>query len=470
MVLLLGWDGLGITSFILVIYYQNSKSLRAGLVTAITNRIGDVAILLSIGWTLTQGHWNILHIRTENINRILQISIITLAAMTKSAQIPFSSWLPAAMAAPTPVSALVHSSTLVTAGVFLLIRFYPFISSIYLFNQFILFIAVSTIIIAGIRATTECDIKKIIALSTLSQLGIIITRIGLGFPQLAFIHIVIHALFKALLFICAGNIISVHRHAQDLRWIGGALASMPVTSTCIITANMALCGFPFISGFYSKDIIIEIAIFSEQNIIIVILIIGSVGYTSFYSIRFLAITLWRPRLHKPCSRSIESEAVIKPIVTISLLSIASGSIIIWLIPNISASCSLPTYIKIIPTIIILIGVIIGWTSTIYRTNKRKYLSINFSHYASCTIWFLVPLSTQFIIMQPIKIGHKYLKLVDQAWFEKIRGQGIISNIINISSSIIKNAPQTPNSYLLISAILSIFIIPVIIMTYCSWCK
>jgi NADH-ubiquinone oxidoreductase chain 5 len=121
------------------------------------------------------------------------------------------------MAAPTPVSALVHSSTLVTAGVFLLIRFYPFLRSITIFNKFILFVAVSTIIMAGIRATTECDIKKIIALSTLRQLGIIITRIGLGFPQIAFIHIVIHALFKALLFICAGNLISLHSHAQDLR-------------------------------------------------------------------------------------------------------------------------------------------------------------------------------------------------------------------------------------------------------------
>lgn len=464
-VLLLGWDGLGITSFILVIYYQNSKSLRAGLVTAMTNRIGDVAILLSIGWTLSQGHWNIIHIRTENINRVLQIAIITIAAITKRAQIPFSRWLPAAIAAPTPVSALVHSSTLVTAGVFLLIRFYPFVRSIYLFNEFLLFIAVSTIIMAGIRATTECDIKKIIALSTLRQLGIMITRIGLGFPQLAFIHIVIHALFKALLFICAGNIIRVHSHAQDLRWIGNALISIPITSTCIITANIALCGFPFISGFYSKDIIIEIAIFSEQNIFILTLIIISVGYTSFYSIRFLIITLWSPRLHKACSSSMELPAVVKPIVTISILSIASGSIIFWLIPNISTRCSLPLWIKIMPTIIILIGTLIGWRSSLYNTNKRKALSINFSHFASCTIWFLVPLSTQFIIMEPIKLRHRYLKFVDQGWFEKMRGQGIISYIMTISSSLIKNRPYTPNSYLLIRVIISIFIIPMVIIIY-----
>jgi NADH:ubiquinone oxidoreductase subunit 5 (subunit L)/multisubunit Na+/H+ antiporter MnhA subunit len=111
----------------------------------------------------------------------------------------------------------VHSSTLVTAGVFLIIRFYPFIRSEPIFNKIILFIAVSTITIAGISATTECDMKKIIALSTLRQLGIIITRIGLGFPQITFIHMVIHALFKALLFICAGNLINTHSHAQDLR-------------------------------------------------------------------------------------------------------------------------------------------------------------------------------------------------------------------------------------------------------------
>jgi NADH-ubiquinone oxidoreductase chain 5 len=121
------------------------------------------------------------------------------------------------MAAPTPVSALVHSSTLVTAGVFLLIRFYPFLHSLKFFNTTLLLIAVTTILIAGLRATTECDIKKIIALSTLSQLGIIITSLGLNLPHLAYFHILTHALFKALLFVCAGSFIHTHHHTQDLR-------------------------------------------------------------------------------------------------------------------------------------------------------------------------------------------------------------------------------------------------------------
>lgn len=152
-------------------------------------------------------------------------------------------------------------------------------------------VAVSTILIAGLRATTECDIKKIIALSTLSQLGIIITRIGLNIPTLAFFHIVTHALFKALLFICAGSFINQHLHSQDLRWIGNLTNQIPVATSCISIANLALCGFPFIAGFYSKDLIIESAINMSNNIFILCLIIFRLGLTSFYSIRFRLVTM-----------------------------------------------------------------------------------------------------------------------------------------------------------------------------------
>jgi NADH-ubiquinone oxidoreductase chain 5 len=449
-VLLLGWDGLGITSFILVIYYQNPKSLRAGLITALTNRIGDVAILLAIGWTLSQGHWNILHMDATSPNSLIQIIAIMIAAITKRAQIPFSRWLPAAIAAPTPVSALVHSSTLVTAGVFLLIRFYPFLRTLKLFNIIILFVAVSTIIIAGARATTECDIKKIIALSTLRQLGMIITRIGLGFPQIAFIHIVIHALFKALLFICAGNLIRLHRHAQDLRWIGNTLNIAPVTSTCILIANTALCGFPFIAGFYSKDLIIETALFSEQNRFIVLLILLSVGFTSFYSMRLSIVTVWGPRLHKPNSSTTEDRMVVKPIIIISTLSIITGSIIIWSIPETIEGANLPFTLKIRTLILVITGAILGWTVSKTSRNKRKIIDINMAHYASCIMWFLVPLSSQFVLSLTIKSGHQLLKFVDQAWLEVIGGQGTYNTIMTSSSRIIKNRPTIPNSYLIIS--------------------
>ncbi|GLH05856.1 NADH-ubiquinone oxidoreductase chain 5 [Gryllus bimaculatus] len=160
---------------------------------------------------------------------------VILAAVTKRAQIPFSSWLPAATAAPTPVSALVHSSTLVTAGVYLLIRF-GIIIEMYSMNDFILFIGCLTIFMSGLGANFEFDLKKIIALSTLSQLGLIIRRtIGL-----------------ALLFICAGVIILGINDLQDIRGMRGIVNQIPLTSICFIVSNLALCGIPFLSGFYSK--------------------------------------------------------------------------------------------------------------------------------------------------------------------------------------------------------------------------
>lgn len=181
------------------------------------------------------------------------LGIIILAAITKRAQIPFSAWLPAAMAAPTPVSALVHSSTLVTAGVYLLVRFNYLLS----LNWYVFFIGVLTIFMSGLGANYENDLKKIIALSTLRQLGLIMMSLGLGFYELAFFHLITHAIFKSLLFLCAGVFIHSIGDTQDIRILGGLIISCPVTSFYFIGASIALCGFPFLSGFYSRDIILE---------------------------------------------------------------------------------------------------------------------------------------------------------------------------------------------------------------------
>lgn len=189
------------------------------------------------------------------------------------------------MAAPTPVRALVHSSTLVTAGVFLIIRFYPFLRSYNIFNVIILIIACITIFMAGMSALVECDIKKIIALSTLRQLGVIISAIGLGLPNLAYFHLITHALFKALLFVCAGTLINLHHHRQDLRRMGNLTLQIPLTISCLNIANIALCGLPFLSGFYSKDLIIEIRLFNSYRYVVVVLFILATMMTAAYSIR-----------------------------------------------------------------------------------------------------------------------------------------------------------------------------------------
>lgn len=177
--ILLGWDGLGLVSFLLVVYYQNYKSLRAGIITVLINRVGDVMILLRIGLISCEGIWSIVYFVYDQELSIVVLFIL-IAGITKSAQIPFSSWLPAAIAAPTPVSALVHSSTLVTAGVFLLIRFYSYLEQATWFKPLLLIIATITMLMAGMAANLENDLKKVIALSTLRQLGVIMASLGLG--------------------------------------------------------------------------------------------------------------------------------------------------------------------------------------------------------------------------------------------------------------------------------------------------
>lgn len=460
-ILLLGWDGLGIVSFILVIYYQNPKSLAAGIVTALTNRIGDVTLLLAIAWTLNQGHWNILHMWLIDEN-IYQILAITVAAMTKSAQIPFSRWLPAAIAAPTPVSALVHSSTLVTAGVFLLIRFYDFMSTAWWFAPLLLLTAVSTTLMAGFRATTECDIKKIIALSTLRQLGIIIAAIGLNIVHLAYFHMITHALFKALLFVCAGRFIHSHIHSQDLRWMGNLSNQMPTAASCLILANLALCGFPFISGFYSKDIIVETSIFYHHSLLILILIILAVGLTSFYSIRFSLCVVWGPNNCNPYIHLEERNPLTSPILTLASISVISGAFIMWLAPLKQEIITIPLYQKLLPLVLVASGAMLAWLiSATNQKNQSLLIENKLNHYASCIIWFLVPLSTQFTIKLPMYLSHNYLKLTDQSWLEALGGQGISRMSRKSSNLLITSTKPMPVNYLIISIILGVLIVLVI---------
>jgi len=281
--LLLGWDGLGVTSYLLVVYYQRNKSYNAGMITALTNRLGDVGLLVCIGIILSGGHWRYLSICNSNFFiREIFIFILILSACTKRAQIPFSAWLPAAIAAPTPVSALVHSSTLVTAGVYLLIRFNALILSP-LLRDALIFTGTLTIIIAGLSAISERDIKKVIALSTLSQLGIIMMALGSQLPLLAYFHLICHAYFKAILFICAGILIHNFKDYQDVRKTGRG--GLPIILRILMIANISLCGMPFIRGFYSKDLILERILIYGQPLRIIFLLLLGVILTVLYSLR-----------------------------------------------------------------------------------------------------------------------------------------------------------------------------------------
>jgi NADH-ubiquinone oxidoreductase chain 5 len=252
-------------------------------------------------------------------------ALVVLAAITKSAQIPFSAWLPAAIAAPTPVSALVHSSTLVTAGVYLLIRFSPLIEGSTA-TRVLLLISGLTIFMAGLGANFEFDLKKIIALSTLSQLGLMIRILSIGFYKLAYFHLLTHALFKALLFMCAGAVIHNIKDSQDIRNIGRLVGQIPYTAACLNVANLALCGIPFLAGFYSKDLILEMASLSYLNSFSFFLFFFSTGLTICYSLRLVYYSITRDFYPGVCHpMNDEGYIMLRGIRGLLFISVIGGS-------------------------------------------------------------------------------------------------------------------------------------------------
>nr|YP_010397506.1 NADH dehydrogenase subunit 5 [Pagastia tianmumontana]UQJ73376.1 NADH dehydrogenase subunit 5 [Pagastia tianmumontana] len=426
--ILLGWDGLGLVSYCLVIYFQNVKSYNAGMLTALSNRIGDVALLLAIAWMLNYGSWNyIFYIEMMKNDFEMQIIgvLVILAAMTKSAQIPFSSWLPAAMAAPTPVSALVHSSTLVTAGVYLLIRFNILFVDTWM-GSTLLLLAGLTMFMAGLGANFEFDLKKIIALSTLSQLGLMMSILAMGFPKLAFFHLLTHALFKALLFMCAGAIIHNMKNSQDIRFMGALSMHMPFTTSCLNVANLALCGMPFLAGFYSKDLILEVVSLSYVNMFSFFLYFFSTGLTVCYSFRLVYYSLTGD-LNTSSLHCLNDEAWVmsRGMTGLLLMAVVGGSALSWLIfPSPDMIC-LPPVLKFLTLFVCISGGILGYIiSNISLYFFNKSLSFYFSSFFMSSMWFMPNLSTSGSIFYPLFLGMTVIKSFDQGWSEYFGGQQI----------------------------------------------
>lgn len=312
------------------------------------------------------------------------------------------------------------------------------------FLKLLLLLSGLTIFIAGIAANYEFDLKKIIALSTLRQLGLIIRILRIGLPDLAFFHLLTHAIFKALLFMCAGVIIHIINDIQDIRFIGGISFYIPLTSLCINISNIALCGIPFLAGFYSKDLILEIVRFRNLNFMIFLLYYLSTGLTIFYRFRLIIYLIINDyNLISVYNLYDEDYTILKRIFVLLFIRVIRGRSLSWIIFSYPYIIYLPFNIKIIVIYVRIIGGILGYlvrNIKIYSINKF-ILTYNISRFLRI-IWFIPNLSTYGVRYYFLNYGQNLLKNIDLGWREVYRGYGII--IIIKKYSIIYNIFQINN--------------------------
>jgi len=321
--LLVGWDGLGITSFFLIIFYHSSKSVLAGFVTLLINRLGDILIMLGLFFLLLGGSLG----RVSPIILGGSFSLITgYAALTKRAQYPFRVWLPAAMAAPTPVSALVHSSTLVTAGIYLVFRLNHGTTIRSSLGSILLFCGAITCFLGRGAALFENDLKKIIALSTLSQLGVIVFSLGLGIWYISLFHLFTHAIFKAILFLLGGLLIIIGFGNQDIRKMGSLLKNNRLLTVFFLYSLLSLGGLPFIRAYTSKHIILE-AMFSQNlNFLSCFIFFFGCLLTVSYRVRLIhQILISALKRDTPLTHTLGIWSIL-PLLLLAFLTLSGGAL------------------------------------------------------------------------------------------------------------------------------------------------
>ncbi|CAK5273195.1 unnamed protein product [Mycena citricolor] len=478
-VMFVGWEAIGVFSYLLInFYFTRIQANKAAILAFTMNRTGDM--ILSIGFFALFGLFGTLNYESifslaPSANQ-LAITIISLlligGSLAKSAQIPLHSWLPGSMEAPTPVSALLHAATLVTAGIYLLLRSSPILEYSPTALLILTFIGSTTAFVAASSGLVQNDLKRIVAFSTISQLGYMMMAVGLSQYNVALFHVVNHSFFKALLFLASGSIIHAVADQQDVRKMGGLIKFLPVTYSLLMVGTISLMALPFVSGYYSKDLILELAYSKYSFSGTYAFVLGSLTafLTAFYSFRLISLVfLTSPNGGKlTYLNSHESSFImILPMIILGIFSIffgyifsdlfvgigtdflagtaSKGSDALFIHPDnvtlVEAEFSLPVIIKLLPTFLSIIGALLA----LYLYNKN----INFIIKLTETIfiskiytflnskYFFDVLYNNYIISKGFKFGYKISEELDKGVIELVGPFGLSNLFTKIAKNIAK---------------------------------